>query len=169
MAATYTPIASITLGATVTSVTFSSIPQTYTDLVLVVQAKTTSTGDVRIRFNGDSGSNYSFTYLTGNGTAASSGRGTNDTSALGNFNGQMTTTLGASNQILHFLNYSNATTNKTILSRGNNASAGVDITVGLWRNTAAVTSITLGANGGFTTTYESGSTFNLYGILGANA
>jgi hypothetical protein len=169
MAATYTPIASITLGATVTSVTFSSIPQTYTDLVLVVQAKTTSTGDVRIRFNGDSGSNYSFTYLTGNGTAASSGRGTNDASALGNFNGQMTTTLGASNQILHFLNYSNATTNKTILSRGNNASAGVDIIVGLWRNTAAVTSITLGANGGFTNTYESGSTFNLYGILGANA
>jgi hypothetical protein len=168
LAATYTPIASITLGATVTSVTFSSIPQTYTDLVLVVQAKTTSAGDVRVRLNGDTGSNYSFTYLTGNGSSAASGRGSG-TSGLCDFNGQTSSTLGATNQIVNFMNYSNTTTNKTFLSRSNAASTGIDATVNLWRNTAAVTSITLGANSGFTNTYESGSTFNLYGILGANA
>ena len=68
---TYESISSVTLTSNSTTVTFGSIPQTYTDLVLVIVAKITSGGlDMFIRFNSDTGSNYSYTQLYGNGTSA---------------------------------------------------------------------------------------------------
>ncbi len=66
MAATYTPIASATLAASTSSITFSSIPATYTDIVVVINdINSTGSFDTNIRFNGDSGSNYSRTGLRG--------------------------------------------------------------------------------------------------------
>jgi hypothetical protein len=62
------------------------------------------------------------------------------------------------------MNYSNTTTNKTALIRGNNAALFTDATVGVWRSTAAITSITLASDGA---AFDSGSTFNLYGIAAA--
>jgi hypothetical protein len=72
--ATYAKIANTTLGSAQSSVTFNSFSG-YTDLILVCCA-TTATDDqfLSVRFNGDSGSNYSNTYMTGDGTTASSGR-----------------------------------------------------------------------------------------------
>jgi hypothetical protein len=64
------------------------------------------------------------------------------------------------------MNYSNSTTNKTVLSRGGNAATWVTTNVGLWRNTAAITSIKVFASDG-TSNMNSGSTFSLYGILAA--
>jgi hypothetical protein len=72
---TYTPIATQTLGSAAASVTFSSIPQGYTDLILVINyATSASTGNALLRFNSDTGSNYSETALIGNGTTATSDR-----------------------------------------------------------------------------------------------
>ena len=71
---TYTPIATQTLGSSAASVTFSSIPGTYTDLMLISFAQgQASGGDNRLvlQFNGDTATNYSSTYLIGNGTTAS--------------------------------------------------------------------------------------------------
>ena len=74
MAVTYTPITSNTLTSATASVTFSSISGTYTDLVLVVSAQSASTNvDLAMRFNSDSGTNYSNTRLYGTGSAAGSG------------------------------------------------------------------------------------------------
>jgi len=74
---TYTPIATTTLGSTTASYTFSSIPSTYTDLVLVVigEAYFTSTNYINtgVQFNSDTGSNYAAHYLIGNGSSVSSG------------------------------------------------------------------------------------------------
>ena len=166
MAATYTPIASITLGAAAASVTFSSIPSTYTDLVVICNTGTTVGGtNATFRVNSDTGSNYSTTRLIGNGSTAISARDTSGT--MGYFSVLSSSGNVDSNYIVHFMNYSNTTTNKTVINRGNNAASATSVNVSLWRNTAAITSISFGAE--FTANLVSGSTFNLYGILGANA
>jgi hypothetical protein len=173
MAATYTPIASITLGAAAASITFSSIPQTYTDLVMVMSpANNTSVQDGTELFsiNSDTGTNYSFTELYGNGSSAASIRRTG-TAYIGlSFFTTIDTTLGSTTNVTHFMNYSNATTNKTILNRANNVSStypGTSLIAGLWRSTAAITSFSIRPGG--STNFKAGSTFDLYGILGANA
>ena len=169
MAATYTPIASITLGANAPSVTFNSIPQTYTDLVLVsIYGNSTLDTSGWLRFNSDSGSNYSWTYLLGDGSGAYSGRFSNQTYTTLDGAGAGTTINTGIQAISHIMNYSNSTTNKTVLTRDNNGATykSVELKVGLWRSTAAITSITVG---GVTGNLITGSTFNLYGILGANA
>ena len=154
---TYTPIASQTLSSAASSVTFSNIPQTYTDLVLVINGTSNQDDTVGLQFNSDTGTNYSATRLSGNGTTASSGRWS---SISQSYYGVFYTT--TTNAIIDFQNYSNATTYKTFIARSNNASNDVRTTVGLWRNTAAITSIKLTFFGA--STYSSGSTFNLYGI-----
>ena len=169
MSATYTPIASITLGANASTVTFSSIPSTYTDLVLIVSAAGTATTDPYLRVNSDSGSNYSYTTLTGNGGGgvAVSYRATNQTSISINYFGSDSTTLGENPRTIHFLNYSNTTTYKTVMAIGGRGNTdGLAFLTNLWRSTAAINSITYHPGSG---SLLSGSTFNLYGILGANA
>lgn len=164
---TYVPIASQTLTGAAT-ITFTSIPQNFTDLILVSSAKNSSgsAGTYQITINSDSGSNYSATYLLGNGTAASSGRFTNNTVA---YLSRSANPAGSefSPGIVQFMNYSNTTTYKTILSRGNEASSSTAAFVNLWRSTAAITSISIEQPGGGS--FAAGSTFNLYGITAGSA
>jgi hypothetical protein len=163
---TYTPIATTTLGSAATSYTFSSIPSTYTDLVLVGNTIVASgTGyEFSVQFNGDTASNYSNTYLLGSGSSAISGRGANasivDAGYLNANSGNPNT------RILNIMNYSNTTTYKTVISRasgenGQQAAAYVN----LWRSTSAINSIKIYSASGLT--YAIGSTFTLYGIAAA--
>ena len=156
------PIASQTLSTSASSVTFSNIPQGYTDIIVIVSGTLTTAYDTSIsmRFNDDSANNYSATYLYGTGSAAASGRNTNkpDIQALGRLG---SSTVG--NAIVQIQNYSNATTNKTVLGRGGVTSAEVFSTTGLWRNTSAITKIVM-APEGFSGSFASGTTFSLYGI-----
>jgi hypothetical protein len=161
MATTYEPISSTTLGADAASVTLSSIPGTYTDLILVCNTKDTraiSGGcDFALTVNGSTASDYSRTRLYGDGSSASSSR----QSSVTNINiSQPGASSSFQAQIFHFMNYSNTTTYKTVLVRSNHAGAFVIATVGLWRSTSAITSITLTGEVGI----ASGSTFTLYGI-----
>jgi hypothetical protein len=168
---TYVALDTKTLGTAVPTVTFTSIPQGYTDLVLVASPAITSGNDnMRIRVgNGsvDSGSNYSWTALTGNGTRALSDRASNQTSILSDYDAYMQTTLGNSTKVIHFQNYSNTTTFKTILSRSSNAPVGTDTLVNTWRSTSAINTITLFLNGGIQN-FSVGSTFTIYGIANAD-
>lgn len=162
MPQTYTPIATNTLGTAVSTVTFSSIPSTYTDLILVFDGTAASATYSGIRFNGDTGNNYSYTYLAGNGSTAVSSRSTNAPemyTSTGN-----TVTTSQNNTIVHIQNYSNTTTFKTALIRNNSSSVETTAAVGLWRNTAAITSITFKTP---SVNFTVGSTFTLYGILKA--
>jgi hypothetical protein len=164
---TYVSIATQTLGSAAASVTFSSIPATYTDLVLVVNGcGDAGSTNMRLRFNSDTASNYSDTWITGDGATATSSRTTSVTSTIGTPSGTGTT-LGASTIIFNIMNYANATTYKTIINRASTASLGTDGVVSLWRSTTAINSITIGANGGFTANFKAGSVFSLYGILAA--
>jgi hypothetical protein len=159
---TYTPLATTTLGSNTNTVTFSSIASTYTDLVLVMSVKNTSGSfyDNLLRYNNDSGSNYSWTRLLGNGSTASSARGSSQTSIQAGWGGANPTTT-----IVSIQNYSNATTNKTCLVRSNDADANTAAYAGLWRSTAAINRIDVIAFSG--TDFITGSTFTLYGIAAA--
>jgi hypothetical protein len=166
MPSTYEPIATTTLGSATATVTFSSIPSTYTDLVLVTSSKrnTSGTSNEAIRFNSDTGSNYSFTLVEGTGSAAQSGTAPNVTSIALDDAALVDNTIFRP-AIVSIQNYANSTTNKTILSRANNAARGVDAIVGMWRNTAAITSISVILQGG--ASFGIDSTFTLYGIKAA--
>jgi hypothetical protein len=162
---TYTLIASNTLGSNTATVTFSSILGTYTDLKLVISVKSSSGGpDVRMRFNSDTGTNYSATYLYGNGTTAGSARDSNLSGIYLDYYGTPDTTNFNVNKI-DIQDYVNSTTYKTIIARADNAGNGTAATVGLWRNTAAITQIDLTLSGG--QSFTTGSTFRLYGIEAA--
>jgi hypothetical protein len=161
---TYSTIATTTITAQ-TSYTFSSIPSTYTDLIIIAVAKNSNTGSVannyRIRFNGDTGTNYSDTFISGNGSTASSFRDSNQPEL---YWGQLNNTeLQPCTSIAHIMNYANTTTNKTLLARGGSAEVSVNANVGLWRNTSAINSIQIYAGG--TTTFT--GTLTLYGITAA--
>ena len=163
MASTYTPIQTTTLGSAQASYTFSSIPSTYTDVILVVQGTlgTTGTQGACIRVNGDTATNYSCTQLDGDGTSAASYRETSTTYL--NIGVLAGTRQG--NSIFQFQNYANTTTYKTILARGNDGGGYVRAAVGLWRSTASINSITLMNPG--SATYQAGTTLTLYGITAA--
>jgi hypothetical protein len=161
---TYSTIATTTLGSAAPSYTFSSIPSTYTDLVLIVNGSASSTAfNAYIRFNSDTGSNYSITTLLGTGTAAQSGRQTSAT-FIG-IDSQAAWRSGNRTQNrVNIMNYANTTTNKTVLTRADAPADATDAIVGLWRNTAAITSILVAAGG---VDFATGTTFTLYGIAAA--
>jgi hypothetical protein len=157
---TYEAIATQTLGSAAASVTFSSIPSTYTDLVLVISAQDTTNNSFSLICNSDTGTNYSRTRLLGDGSVTTSARTTNATSITFNYIGQSGSIFSAS--IVSLMNYSNSTTYKTILGRSNAATSGTSAAVGLWRSTSAINSIEIG-----TVSFTAGSTFSLYGIAAA--
>jgi len=167
MAITYEPIATTTLGSASTSITFSSIPGTYTDLRLVlVMNGSSATLRPRFYFNTDTGTNYSYVVIRGNGTAAAAEVSNNDNRIL--FSGSV---LNPSTTIPSFytadiFSYSGAT-NKTVLCSASldaNGSGGTAQTTGLWRSTAAINQIVITSDA---PTYAIGTRATLYGIEAA--
>lgn len=169
MPATYEPIASTTLGSAAGTITFSNLPGTYTDIVGVV-SYATSIADYSpgLRFNGDDAGNYSATRIIGNGSTASSSRQSNTTFIYTTQYGvTKSTSSPIALAIFQVMNYANASVFKTVLSLGSGEGTGngTDRTVGLWRSTSAITSITLfGAPSG---NFVAGTTASLYGIKAA--
>jgi len=168
MSSTYEKIATNTLGSNQNSITFSSIAGTYTDLILICSYRDTRAQTYsypKIQVNSDTGSNYSQTSLYGDGSSAASNRASNATSIqIYEGAGDNSTASIFAPFVIQFQNYSNTTTNKTILIRGNNTSGAagnvLSAQVGLWRSTSAINAITIIGD----TQIATGSTFTLYGI-----
>lgn len=166
---TYTPIATTTLGSAQSSYTFTSIPGTYTDLVLIANGTSSAASNVDMQFNSDTGSNYSWNMLyarSEGGGAPGAARGSNQTAAQINLYTAWTSSYPA-NAIINIQNYSNTTTYKTALVRsitspGDSTFSGNEIIVNLWRSTSAITSIKLNASN-----FAIGTTLTLYGIAAA--
>lgn len=162
MPSTYTPIATQTVGSAVATVTFSSIPSTYTDLILIVCGTASSTSNNTMQFNGDTGANYSNTAIYADGTSAASTRNTSvNQMRFGGFESSVPGT-----NIIQIMNYANTTTYKTAIIRGNSTGANtfVRADVELWRSTAAINSIVYGP---FSGNLNTGTTLTLYGIKAA--
>ena len=161
---TYVAIATQTLGSATATVTFNSIPSTYTDLVLVTQSAGSSAGqDFKIQFNSDTATNYSVTLIRGYGSGATSNRTSNSTYIYLDYSGGSLTTIQDQYNV-NIINYANTTAYKTILTRYSSAANSAEAGVGLWRNTSAINRIDLSMTAGNLVT---GSTFSLYGILAA--
>jgi hypothetical protein len=160
---TYSTIATTTLGSAAASYTFTSIPSTYTDIVMVCAHSNSAQSGVRVQVgNGsiDTGSNYSITYLLGDGTSATSGRAAND----GSFDFAFVAANSQSTLIINAMNYSNTNTYKSFITRNGNAAQGVTARAGLWRSTSAINQIKLAPSTG---NFNAGTTFTLYGISAA--
>jgi hypothetical protein len=162
-------IATVTVGAGGTStISFTSIPSTYKHLQLrYISNNTAAAYYILLRFNSDSGTNYSSHQLTGNGTSVSASAGVSNTQIelprnSGTFNSSI-----MSVGIADILDYANTSKYKTVRALGgydtNGNGQAVDFNSGAWLNTTAVNSITLSAIAGNYNTY---SQFALYGIRG---
>ena len=170
MPATYEPIATTTLGSAAANITFSSIPATYTDLRLVVfllKDSGTSTSPIDVRFNSDSATNYSSTFLRGDGSAVDSFRYTSTTKID---TGEVSPTTAIGQLVtIDIFGYAGST-NKSVLitnSADANGSGQVSRGVGLWRSTSAITSIAMAGTFTNGASLGTGTTATLYGILKA--
>lgn len=168
MPQTYTPIATTTLSSTTHPVTFSSIPSTYTDLVVVISPMAANGNyDLSIRYNSDTGSNYSWTSIefnADNSGSTYSSRGTGTTYIPTRTNIATATPYPA---IIHIQNYANTTTYKTSVSRIARETYANSVVVGAWRSTSAINEVSLILTGGGSTSFISGTVVTLYGIKAA--
>ncbi len=159
----YFPIGSFTVpSGGLTSVTFAGIPQTYSHLQIRMSTKdNTGLASQSIRINGDSGSNYAWHRLYGEGSTANASAGTSDNKAI----------IGISDAqfgsgIMDFLDYKDVNKYKTVKSLSgfdNNGSGWVGLWSGLWMNTNAITSIQI-MTGLLSQSWTEYSTFTLYGV-----
>ena len=158
---TYTALSTITLGSAAASVTFGSIPATYRDLILVIESQSTSTSDARLTINGSSSAIYNYVRMSGTGSSATSGSGTNQT--IGVISSQpFSTASQAALLTLHFMDYSATDKHKTVLVRSNAASTGVEAIAQRWASTSAITSILVFPSTG---SWSTGGVFSLYGVI----
>jgi hypothetical protein len=168
-------IATVTVGSGgAANVEFTSIPSTYTHLqvrILARSTRTTSETDyMNVTLNSDTGANYSYHYLQGDGSSAAAGASASINQAYSSYIGSD----GASNSnifgvnILDLLDYANTNKNTTFRFLGgmdNNGTGGkVALMSDAWYNTNAVTSIKFAPSTG---SFKQYSSFALYGIKGA--
>lgn len=159
---TYTLIQEQIIGSSQASITFSSIPQTYKDLVVeVVGTSSVSSTNAALYFNGsDLNTSYNTTLLKGSGSAASSSR------YGGTYSGMLFDIVGVSatgdyrQYIAHIQSYASTSFYKTVLMRGNNPATEVLCSVGTYLSTSAITSVSIKAN------FATNSIFRLWGVIG---
>ena len=167
--ATYSQIQTYTSSGNQNTISFTSIPQTYTDLILVcsnIKHSFAGTGQVYdgfLSFNSDSGTNYSNVLYNATGTAV--------TAELHSNRGRISTyypraSANPGHIVANIQNYSNTSTYKPTLIRSNVTDAMVSFAVGNWRSTSAITrvDVTVAGSGDY---FIDGSIFTLYGIAAA--
>lgn len=169
----YDSIATVTVGSGgSSSISFSSIPSTYTDLqvrALIRGTASTTAISANMQFNSDTGSNYSYHELYGNGTTAQASAGTTQTRFFLHGNAPAATALASSFgvAVMDILEYKNTNIYKTTRCLNGmdvNGSGGyILLDSGNWRNTNAISSIQITPSSGNFAQY---SKFALYGIKG---
>jgi len=158
--ATYTPLANITISGTATSITFSSISQSYRDLILVLDFQVSDSIDLRIRYNGDTSSSYNSNYAKGDGGSTSAASYANQAQFFLTGPGAIN---DSSNIIFNIFDYSVTDKQKTGLLRQSRYNDYAITWANRWANTSAITSISIEALGG--PTFTAGMTAALYGVI----
>jgi hypothetical protein len=156
----YVPLANLTLGANASTVTFSSISQSYRDLVFVLVCTTTGTAFSRMRINGDTSGNYSYVTMAGTGSNAQSAQA----NGANNFPLPVTSTMESGvnwQNIIQLFDYTQTNKGKTGLQRADNSSVVTTAGAIRWGNSSAITSVEFSGNN---QPFAAGSTFALYGI-----
>jgi hypothetical protein len=168
----YYSIATTTLSTSTATVTFSSIPQTYTHLQLRIFGQSADIGgafNVKTRFNSDTGNNYALHRLIGDGSSATTaGVASTGFARLGVLNSSDFTNVFSANvaDILDYTNTNKYTTTRSLGGYTGGTGGAIGFVMyhsSLWLNTAAITSIELTTDTGNFSQYSS---FALYGIKG---
>jgi hypothetical protein len=161
----YESIETVTVSTPVSSITFSSIPATYTHLQIRGFGRSTADTQLDTTFNSDTGANYSHHSLLGYGSGTEASSGANASKVIME---AMTNTASVfAGYIIDILDYANTNKYKTtrnLAGYDSNGAGRVSLNSGNWRNTNAITSITLTAR---STTFAEYSQFALYGIKGS--
>ena len=164
MAFTYEPLGTTTFSSSASSYTFSSIPGTYTDLVLVIYGQVSVLNNSNfIQFNGDTAGNYSITEFTGRSTGTSTTRANTITAIYGEYYGAFPASPDWAVSVHHINNYASTAMYKTTVTHAASPTA-TDLIIGLWKSTAAITSIKVSQPN---YSYNSGTMMTLYGIKAA--
>lgn len=168
MPATYDSLATTTLGAPASSITFSSISAAYTDLRLVfIETMNSATDNLFVRVNGNSGPNYDRIRIYGDGTNLSGGSQGSDSQFQ--LSGQNLYASLPQAYFVDFFSYANTSTHKDILAISsqamNDSNSAVVAFTGVWKQTTAINSISISTQNG--NTFAAGTSASLYGILRA--
>jgi len=161
MAVTYEPIATTTLGSAASEIILNSIPNTYTDIVCVlVGTHETSSATIRMQVNSDTGTNYGYRAIYGDGSTAQSTSGSSSGRINAAPNWASTYTCMA---VIEWFSYAGSTYKSCLINSDTDQSgSGTHYsTVGLWQNTSAITSIRLFPSSG---NFATGTKATLYGI-----
>lgn len=152
--------------------TFTVIPQTYTDLIVVVRARVTSAWDIMAMQMNGTASGYNGTYIESSGSGYTAGRGTSEISFRGGYIPGTSYANDWSTDVYHIheytsSNFKNCLTNARFQSAVGGTSTGfsIQLKMGLLQNTSAITSIVYGTANG--SNFASGTTISLYGIKAA--
>jgi hypothetical protein len=164
MPATYEPIATQTISTASASVVFNSIPQTYTDLVVVADSRFTQASGrwMGVRLNNDTGANYSTIYMAGTGSSAISAFFEDTALRIGNGSASS----ARSGSMAHIANYTNTNAYKVSISRSVTNEYAISYT-SHWRNNSAVTTLTFVCDTAESNQFMAGSMFSVYGIKAA--
>jgi hypothetical protein len=154
---TYTPLATITLTSAVSSVTFSSIPSTYRDLILVINGTISANSYIGVQFNNDTANNYSGVRMYGDGSNPYSSTLTSNYAWFNDFFTSQSLT------IAQIMDYSATDKHKTVLVRQGSASVVAGAVASRWANTAAINTMKLIGEAG--RTFSIGTTINLFGVI----
>lgn len=151
-----TALATVTLQASSTAVTFSSIPSTYRDLIVTISGSATGGTSPSLSFNGDTNSNYSIVRIYNSyGSALSQSFSANYIS-MGYMDASTTTIVG------QIIDYASTDKHKTVLGRGSNTTT-IRAEAGRWANTDAIHTVSVRMDGA--QSYLSGTTISLYGRI----
>jgi len=168
MPATYEPIATTTLGTAAATITFSSIPATYTDLRVVLTCTTDTGGkSPQLRFNSSASNIYSMSELTGNGSSAATTGLQNRTQVDLYYSGTGTSATIPMMWTIDIFSYAGSTFKTCLITRSSdqNGSGEVMREVAMWRSTSAINELLFRLS--TTGNYAAGTTATLYGILKA--
>ena len=166
----YESIQTALVGSGGGTISFTSIPATYKHLQIRSISRGTDAGSSRLemRINGDTGSNYSFHYMYGNGSSAfADGYATQSNILLNRIAGAGTLGSVFGAEIMDILDYADTNKYKTvraITAFDENGAGEIQVNSGSWRSTSAITSITFTAESG--SNLAEYSHFALYGIKG---
>lgn len=164
---TYEPIATTTLTSATSSISFTGISSSYTDIVLVFayKAATTNYPTIKLTFNGST-TGYSGTQLYGNGSTAGSNKNTSASFiSIARAVGQPSVVGNTATVLIHIFNYSDTSVYKSVLARADAADTGTEADAGLWQSTNAINQIDL--NTSTSNDFAIDSMVTLYGIKAA--
>ena len=167
MAITYDPIATTTLGTAASSITFSSIAASWTDLRMVLYASnTTNNFNIRFRFNGDTSASYNDITFYAYPPTVGSGNDANLTENLANYSLGMPITPNYGLYTFDVMGYAGSRYKTTLNTAAENQSTQGEVSriVNMWESTSAITQISARVTGG---NFTVGTMATLYGIKAA--